>query len=141
MKLVSARVTNFRCVEDSGEFGLDQVTCLVGKNESGKTSLLKALQGVNPWNSGDRAFDKERDYPRRYLLDYEQRHGGEEAEIVVARWKLDDGDKAALEAVFGETTRHIDEFTTIRNYGSTNNTWSIAVDEAKITQHIRMALS
>ena len=136
MKLISARVTNFRCVEDSEEFGLDQVTCLVGKNESGKTSLLKALYGINPWTSSDRGFDKERDYPRRYLLDYEQRHDGEEAEIVVVRWKLDQDDKAALDEIFGETARHIDEFTTTRRYEATSNTWLIGIDEAKVTRHL-----
>lgn len=136
MKLISARVTNFRCIEDSSEFGLDQVTCLVGKNESGKTSLLKALHGVNPWNSGDRGFDKERDYPRRYLLDYEGRHDGEEAEIVTVHWKLEQDDKAALEAIFGETARHIDEFSTTKSYGSTANSWHIEVDELKITDHL-----
>lgn len=127
MKLVSARVTNFRCVEDSGEFTLDQVTCLVGKNESGKTSLLKAIHGVNPWDFQAGALDKERDYPRRYLLDYDQRHGGDEATMVVARWKLDEGDRSALEEVFGETARHIDEFNTTRSYG-----WSCPSSVARL---------
>jgi predicted ATP-dependent endonuclease of OLD family len=136
MKLVSARVTNFRCVEDSGEFNLDQVTCLVGKNESGKTSLLKALHAVNPWHSGDRSFDKERDYPRRYLLDYDQRHDEKEAEIVVIRWKLEEEDKAVVDQVFGETAQHIDEFQTTTSYDSAANSWSIAIDEAKVTQHL-----
>ena len=43
MRLLKIRVQNFRCVEDSQEFSLSDVTCLVGKNESGKTALLKAL--------------------------------------------------------------------------------------------------
>jgi predicted ATP-dependent endonuclease of OLD family len=136
MKLISARVTNFRCVEDSGEFGLDQVTCLVGKNESGKTSLLKALHGVNPWNSAERTFDKERDYPRRYLLDYEKRHEGADAEIVVVKWKLDVEDKTALKEVFGNTANHIDEFTTTTSYGNGGNSWLVSVDEAKVVDHL-----
>ena len=133
MKLLSARVTNFRCVEDSGEFGLEQVTCLVGKNESGKTSLLKAIQGINPWNPQDRGFDKERDYPRRFLLDYEQRHDGEEAAIVTAKWKLDQEDKAALAAIFGDTTNHLDEFYSVKYYEST--TWRMSVDEYEVVKH------
>ena len=43
MKLVKARVTNFRSAEDTGEFRLDHVTCLVGKNEAGKSAVLIAL--------------------------------------------------------------------------------------------------
>jgi hypothetical protein len=38
-KLKSGHVTNLRCIDDSCEFTLDQVTCLVGKNESGKAAL------------------------------------------------------------------------------------------------------
>lgn len=136
MKLISARVTNYRCIEDSGEFGLDQVTCLVGKNESGKTSLLKALNGVNPWNAGERALDKERDYPRRYLLDYEQRHDGQEADVARVRWKLDDSDKAALKEVFGEAAGHLDEFETTRSFGSNGNTWAVTIDEPEVVRHV-----
>ncbi len=42
MKLTKVRVENFRCVEDSNEFTVDQVTCLVGKNEAGKTRQYQA---------------------------------------------------------------------------------------------------
>jgi hypothetical protein len=40
MKLISAHVTNFRSVENSGEFSVEQVTCLVGKNEADKSATL-----------------------------------------------------------------------------------------------------
>jgi predicted ATP-dependent endonuclease of OLD family len=43
MHLVSVRIQDFRCIEDSTEFPIADVTCLVGKNESGKTAILKAL--------------------------------------------------------------------------------------------------
>jgi predicted ATP-dependent endonuclease of OLD family len=44
MQLRKARVTNFKIVEDSNEFTVDRVTCLIGKNESGKTALLDAIR-------------------------------------------------------------------------------------------------
>src|SRR4051812_23478792 len=40
MKLVEAHVTNFRSAEDSEAFKVEQVTCLVGKNEAGKSAIL-----------------------------------------------------------------------------------------------------
>jgi AAA ATPase domain len=43
MKLINVHVTNFKSVEDSEEFSVDQVTCLVGKNEAGKSAILLAL--------------------------------------------------------------------------------------------------
>ena len=48
MKLIKVRITNFLCTHDSGEFDIDDVICLVGKNQSGKTAILKALYNLNP---------------------------------------------------------------------------------------------
>jgi predicted ATP-dependent endonuclease of OLD family len=39
----TVQIADFRRVEDSEPFTLDQVTCLVGKHESDKTALLQAL--------------------------------------------------------------------------------------------------
>ena len=52
MHLSTFRVQYYRNFVDSGEVTLDAtVTCLVGKNESGKTALLQALNNLNPANS------------------------------------------------------------------------------------------
>jgi predicted ATP-dependent endonuclease of OLD family len=49
MKLKSVRVRMFRNILDSSEVVIDdKVTCLVGKNESGKSALLNALWRLNP---------------------------------------------------------------------------------------------
>lgn len=53
MKLNKFRVTNFRSVEDSGWIDCDDVTTLVGVNESGKSNLLLALWKLNPARQGD----------------------------------------------------------------------------------------
>lgn len=52
MKLKKYRVTNFRSVEDSGWIDCDDVTTLVGVNESGKSNLLLALWKLNPARQG-----------------------------------------------------------------------------------------
>ena len=49
MRLKSARVRMFRNILDSTDVGIDEkVTCLVGKNESGKSAFLNALWRLNP---------------------------------------------------------------------------------------------
>lgn len=53
MKLKKYRVTNFRSVEDSGWIDCDDITTLVGVNESGKSNLLLALWKLNPARQGD----------------------------------------------------------------------------------------
>ncbi len=45
MKLTAFRIRNFRSIVDTGWQNLspDNITCLIGQNESGKTSILEAL--------------------------------------------------------------------------------------------------
>jgi len=64
MQLKKAHVTNFRSAEDSGEFELDRVTCLVGKNEAGKSAILLALAALHPHPLTPVELQKERDYGR-----------------------------------------------------------------------------
>ncbi len=46
MKLTAFRIRNFRSIVDTGWQNLspDNITCLIGQNESGKTSVLEALK-------------------------------------------------------------------------------------------------
>src|SRR5215217_7534968 len=93
--LKTAVVRKFRSIENSGTVRFEpDVTCLVGKNESGKTAFLEALHQANPFGGLGRGFDELRDYPRRL-------RGRDRAQIagttaVSATFELDDAD---LEAV------------------------------------------
>ena len=88
MKLTKVHITNFQSIQDSTEFDIDDVTCLVGKNESGKTALLKALYRLNPINEEDGDFTAIADYPRRTLITYESaiETGEDPAEVVQATY-------------------------------------------------------
>lgn len=61
MKLVRYQIENFRSVENSGWIDCDDVTTLVGINESGKSNLLLALWKLNPAREG--AIDILHDLP------------------------------------------------------------------------------
>ena len=50
MDLIAFRVRMYKGIIDSGWVDVNNLTVLVGKNESGKTSLLKALHKLNPYN-------------------------------------------------------------------------------------------
>ncbi|MBI2253635.1 MAG: AAA family ATPase [Proteobacteria bacterium] len=64
MQLLSFRVRNFRNINDSGDVHiLDPLNCIVGKNQSGKTSLLKALHKFNP-HQKNIAYDINKEWPR-----------------------------------------------------------------------------
>ena len=64
MELRRFRVTNFRSVEDSGWIEADDVTALIGTNESGKTNVLLPLWKLNPAKEG--AISPTADYPRKH---------------------------------------------------------------------------
>lgn len=69
MKAISFRVRNFRNVDDSGNIPLERVTNFVGRNESGKTTLLKALHKFNP--ATEEPYDPQREFPRdRFTKEY-----------------------------------------------------------------------
>ena len=69
MKALRFRVQNYRNIDDSHWIELEQVTAFVGRNESGKTALLKALHKFNPGQP--EPYDPQREFPRdRYSRDY-----------------------------------------------------------------------
>nr|AIE93243.1 hypothetical protein [uncultured marine thaumarchaeote AD1000_33_B07] len=47
MRLRRFRVRAFRCVHDSGEITVGDMAAFVGRNESGKTTILQALTLLN----------------------------------------------------------------------------------------------
>ena len=117
MKLETIHVTNFRSVDDSGEFDVDQVTCLVGKNEAGKSAVLLALAALNPNKATPVTLDRERDYPRRHLTRYAQIHGNEEAVAVRTVWQFDAGEIQLIAAELGEDALASSVVDVQRRYG------------------------
>ena len=104
MKLTKVRITEFQSIQDSTEFDIGDATCLVGKNEAGKTALLTALYRLNPIIEADGNFDVTDDYPRRSVTDYENDVKAERrkpAEVVQATYALEPDDITAVEKVFG----------------------------------------
>jgi len=101
MKLRRLRVKNFRCVEDSTEFSMCPVTCLVGKNGAGKTSLLEALYKLNPDVEELSHFDVLMEYPRARRRDYQKVADRQPDDALIATWELDDSDVEKLHSALG----------------------------------------
>ncbi len=136
MKLSTVHVTNFRSVEDSGEFEVGQVLCLVGKNEAGKTAIEQALAGLNPHPSTPVSFDLERDYPRRWLTEYEERHSEEQATVISTKWTLSPNEKAAIATEIGESAILEQPVTIYRRYVDNEPQWRLPVDFRKAIQNL-----
>ena len=104
MKLTRIRIREFKSIQDSTEVKIGDVTCLVGKNESGKTALLQALYRLNPFIEANGNFDVTDDYPRRTVSDYKkdvEAERRESAQVVQATYALASDDINAVEEIFG----------------------------------------
>lgn len=142
MKLIKARIRNFRSIEDTGEFEISDLCCLVGKNEAGKSAILDALYGTNPYR--EFKYEKTRDYPRRYLSKYDERHPNGHSEVAKTWWKLTTEEIALITAELGDDTVS-DDIVVICSYIGRGNTWQVSIDEKKCieeaTRRIRLGAS
>ena len=92
MKLRSFRVQNYRCIDDSGEAPVEHIKALVGKNESGKTSILRALHKFNP--ASPEPYNGLKEFPRRRFHEYEDK-----ATVVELKFSLDPEDRNVLSEI------------------------------------------
>lgn len=92
MKLKRYRVTNFRSVQDSGWIECDNVTTLVGVNESGKSNLLLALWKLNPAREG--AIDILHDMPVSKLSSLRTKTA--ETPFISAEFVIDENSASAI---------------------------------------------
>ena len=139
MKLTKVHVRDFQSVRNSTEFAIGDATCLVGKNEAGKTALLQAMYKVRPIVDTDVGYNVTDDYPRRDVADYE--HDVEEGvreHIVVCRltYELAEEDVASVERVFGPDVLDSKILTIQRAYDQSDITFSLSVNEQAALQHV-----
>jgi predicted ATP-dependent endonuclease of OLD family len=123
-------------VEDSEEFEIGDLTCLVGKNEAGKTALLSAMRGLKP--SQPFEFDETIDYPRRFSTRFDERHPDGTAEVIRTWWRLEDADKEAVEKRFGADVLKGDTFQAHFGfrYDEDRRIWEIEIDSAKVLENL-----
>jgi energy-coupling factor transporter ATP-binding protein EcfA2 len=110
----------FRNILDSTEVNIDEkVTCLVGKNESGKSAFLHALWRLNPART-----DPKFSIPEQYPAWLEKRHRNqgvnqEEFEPVEVSLQWEPADVKVLERKFGPGI--VEVGTTLRLWKNYNN--------------------
>lgn len=138
MKLTKAQIKNYRSVEDSEEFDIGDLTCLVGKNEAGKTALISALRALRPSKTQPFNIDETIDYPRRFATRFDDRHPSGQAEVVRTWWKLDDSDIKAVEQRFGQGVLKSETIQVHYGYRyhDEHRVWVIEIDEAKCLEHL-----
>jgi predicted ATP-dependent endonuclease of OLD family len=119
LHLTKVQITEFQSIRDSNEFEVGDITCLVGKNEAGKTALLQALRRLNPIE-GDKSYSVTDDYPRWDVEDYRQEvESGrkEDATVVRATYELEPSDIEVVAEVFGPNAVKEPVLTLTKGYG------------------------
>jgi energy-coupling factor transporter ATP-binding protein EcfA2 len=131
MKLVSAQIFTYKNILNSTPVEIrPDVTCLVGKNESGKTAYLNALYRLLPARP-NAIFNVQREYPA-WLEKRHRNEGKNLAEVtpVVAEFVLDAEAITKLDAQFGTGVLKSPQLRVSRNYG---NKLDIAFDSDEAT--------
>lgn len=91
MRLESFQVRNFRSINDSGKVEVSKITALLGRNESGKSNILKALHSLNP-SGGFEELRPIKDFPRHRRLD----ECKDDTPVLDSTWILNDEEIAEL---------------------------------------------
>ncbi|MDX3764101.1 AAA family ATPase [Streptomyces sp. AK02-04a] len=139
MQLVRAHITDYRSVEDSDIFDVEKdVTCLVGKNESGKTTLLQALFRLNPVEPA--TFDEVADFPARKTSERKKLPAGQKIPVVRATVRFDDAEMKAIQEEFGPKVLRSAEFDVVIGYRKTNTNFTLPYNEAAVVDHLRSTL-
>lgn len=134
MRLVKARVRKFKSIDDSGDvrFEEDGITCLVGKNESGKTAFLEALYRLNPLPTGHpEDFVELRDYPRNLP----RPHDPEDEVPIEATYKLSADEIAEIDEEFGAGTMTSETVTVSKKY-SNRRTFNFSTDDEPVIKKV-----
>lgn len=95
MRLLDARVQNYRSITDSGKATFDpEITCIVGRTGSGKTSFLRMLEGAS---RGVRFEERELPHSSDILQDYRdgRKRAGEIAQLATT-FEVEEGDRLYL---------------------------------------------
>ncbi len=136
MKLKTVVINHFKHIIDSTPVDIEKdVTCLVGKNESGKSAFLEALRRLKPAN-GNAKFDVANHYPA-WLEKRHKREGKniKDSRPIRASFELEEDDIKAVEVVFGSGVITSNEFDVGRTYKNNYSCVSLSHSEAKAVKN------
>lgn len=111
MELKSFRVRSFRSINDSGEIDVSRITALLGRNESGKSNVLRALHSLNPAD-GFKALNPIKDFPRHRKLS----ECNDSTPVVDSTWQLSEYEQRRLAEIW-PAAEGVSEVTVSRRYG------------------------
>jgi len=116
MKLTAFRVQNYKRIQDTGWVECGDLMVFVGKNEAGKSALMRGLSKLNP-TDGEK-YNGLKEFPHgRYTDEFKAK----DWPVASGRFQLDDEDREELTAIWPalagvetvEVTRHYSDQPTV----------------------------
>lgn len=116
MKLVNVTVHKYKSYDQEQTFSIDDdITIIVGKNESGKTAILEAIAKTNYFsNDEDFKFNSTHDYPRKEKKKYDKL--GEIGKAISCTYQLSEDEISKIEKDIGKNVVNNWEFTVTTKY-------------------------
>jgi len=134
METRELRVRNYRCIDDTGWVSVEGLTSLVGRNESGKTAFLRAVEALNPsFRAGE--YSPYDDYPREEWPRYKRRHDEDPDVVASARLRLDDREVRRVEDAFAGGILADREVVVHKDYAN-DYRWEVDLDEAACVTYL-----
>ena len=128
MRLKSFNVRVFRNTIDSGDIEVADSTCIVGKNEAGKSATIEALHRLNPAKT--RPLTLLDDYPRWLKKEHETTGEIKTAVPIRAEFALSAEEATDLERRFGAGVLSAATITAFRTYDKEELQLELPIDFA-----------
>ena len=134
MKLKKVEILKYKSYTETQDFEVnDDITILVGMNESGKTAALEVIAKTNYFQDDeDFKFSVTHDYPRREKKKMDK--SGVEPEAVACTYEIDIDLKSKIEDELGKDVLKSDTFTVTTKYSNGNNWSGARVDRQKFIE-------
>jgi len=135
MKLIKVQIHKFKSFESDQEFDLDDnVTILVGMNESGKTSVLESIAKTNYFQEDEQfKFSLTHDFPRREKKKVEK--SGENPKAITCTYEISEELLEEISDDVGENVFLTKKFSLTTRYDNKQRTFGgISADKKKFIE-------
>jgi len=136
MKLKKVEIKKYKSFEESQRFEIeDDITILVGMNESGKTSALEVIAKTNYFQE-DKSFkfNVTHDYPRRQKKKMDK--SGITPEAIICTYEIDKDLIQQIESDIGKGAFESTEFSVTTKYNNINSWSNVKVNKEKFIENI-----
>lgn len=131
LSLKKVTIHKYKCIETEQSFVVDDnITVLVGMNESGKTSILESLAKTNYFSKDkDFKFNTTHDYPRKEKKRMEK--SGEDPKAVTCKYGISRKLLKTIADDLGDNVFVQNDFSTTTKYSGTISYLDISADFAQ----------